>query len=93
MTTPTPACRTYIIEAENRTLTVLAEGTGSTIAVLETSHPQHFAYTYWGNLYWGGAYWGIVLGGVSVTGTPTLRTLTIEAENRTLEIKACKDGG
>ena len=82
MTTPT--CRT---------ITIPAEGTGSAIVILSTSRPQHFAYTYWGDLYWGGVYWGIVLGGVVVTGTPTLRTLTIEAENRTLVIEACKDGG
>jgi hypothetical protein len=68
-----------------RTLTIEVEGTGSE-AIFGT---QYFAYTWWGDSYWGNVWWG----GNKVTGTPALRTLTIEAENRTLAIEACKDGG
>ena len=82
-----PDCRTLTIEAEDRTLTVPAEGTGSTIAVT-VDKPMYWGASYWGGSYWGGSYWYTVAGSIVVTGTPTERTLTVETEDRTLEIEA-----
>lgn len=81
-----PDCRTLAIEAENRTLAIEAEGTGSAITIIAGSgggSPMGFALLY---LYSG-------VDAVTVSGTPLERTLVIEAEDRTMTIEACTDGG
>ena len=87
----TPACRTLTIPAEDRTLVIEAM-TGSAVLIV-IGNIAYWGLSYWGGSYWGGLYWTTIAGTVAVTGTPTERTFVIPAENRTLIIKACGDGG
>lgn len=82
-----PDCRTLAVPSENRTMSIEAEGAGSEITIVTTGD--------------GGSPIGLLLvltyaaGStvVTVTGTPAERTLAIEAEDRTMIIESCKDGG
>ena len=87
----TPDCRIYVVEAEGRVYTVAVEL--RTLAVESESRSlvvEALTYTstlaVYGLTYYGGVLYGYIP-------TPVQRTFEIPAEDRTLVIKKCGDGG